>query len=128
VSRVVLNTFTWLAFTMGLVGLYAVTSYAVAQRTREIGIRMALGAEPRMVAWLILRRVLGYLTAGLSLGIVLTLVFHAMFSDTSGPDSPTDPALLAPLIAVVALVGVVSCAGPVRQAITLDPASTLRLE
>jgi ABC-type antimicrobial peptide transport system permease subunit len=103
-------------------------SYAIGQRTRELGLRMALGATPRRIAWLVLGRLSGHVIAGLALGLLLTVAFHARFSDTSAPDGPTSPSLLIPLAAIVALVCVAACLPVLRRALRLDPASTLRFE
>jgi putative ABC transport system permease protein len=128
VSARILFSISGIAFVLGLVGLYALTSYGVAQRSREIGIRVALGARPGDMAWLVVRRVLIQVGGGVALGFLFALAFHAAFSAVEGPERPTDPATFLPLVAIVALVSLAACAAPILRAARVDPAVTLRLD
>ena len=90
-----LMTIALIAFGLAAVGLYAVTAHAVAQRTQEIGIRVALGAGTRQVAWLVLRRALRQLAVGLVAGIICTYAFDRAFRRRSA-NSAMNPIILGP--------------------------------
>jgi putative ABC transport system permease protein len=119
--------FAGIALVLSAVGLYAVTAYSVTQRTAEIGIRMALGAEPQHVMWLVLRRALLHLTIGLPLGIAgafaVARLMRSVLVATSA-DVLTVPALAVLMIAV----SVAASFWPARRATQLDPMAALRCE
>jgi predicted permease len=117
-----------LASLLAAVGLYGVMAYVVARRTREIGIRMALGATQKNVAWMILREIIGMLGAGLCIGLVAAygigrVVESLLFGVKAG-----DPAVF--VIAAGLLVVVALLAGwlPSRKAANVDPMVALRYE
>jgi ABC-type antimicrobial peptide transport system permease subunit len=128
VSARILFSISAISFVLGLVGLYGLTSYGVAQRSREIGIRVALGAKPGDMAWMVIRRVAFQVGGGLALGFLFTLAFHAAFSAVEAPERPTDPATFLPLVAIVTLVSLAACAAPILRAARVDPAVTLRMD
>src|SRR5262249_30165441 len=118
-----------LALAMALVGLYGVMSFAVSQRTREIGIRVAIGASARSVITLVLRQgfrvVLVGLMAGAMGGALLSrLLTRAMVGLGRGFDAPT----FGLVIGFFAVVALVACLIPARRAATVDPAVALRRE
>ena len=117
--------FALVALVLSAVGIYAVTSYAVTQRTSEIGVRMALGAQPRQVSWLILRSGLGQLAIGLTLGLLgawsLTFVLQALLVQTAA----TDPLTFGSITALLSIVTIVACLVPARRATKLDPLKAL---
>jgi putative ABC transport system permease protein len=120
--------FAGLALVLASVGLYGVLSYAVALRTREIGVRMALGAQPAAVVAMILRR--GVALAGI--GVVIGLggawaATRAMTTLLYGV-TPTDPVTYAAVPAILIAVALVACWIPARRAARLDPAMVLRQE
>jgi putative ABC transport system permease protein len=120
---------TAIALGLSTVGLYAVTSHAVGQRTREIGLRMALGARPRHVRRLVIRRAAVQLALGLTAGILCNLAWDRMFSvGDRALLSPMDPLPLMMVSAVVVLVAGVACLMPVRRAVRMDPVAALRQE
>ena len=123
---VVLAGFAAFAVAITAVGLFGVLSFTVAQRTREIGVRLALGAHDRDVAWLVLNQVLWVVGVGITSGMALawtgTHVLSAFMYGVSAHDPLTF--LLAPL--VIVLVAMVSCVGPVRRALTASPLVSLR--
>jgi predicted permease len=117
-----------MAVLLSTVGLYAVLAYAVTQRTQEIGLRMAVGAQPRQVCWLILKRGLAHLALGVTAGLAGTLGLNQVLRFGLTEVGPTDPAMLAMIIALVAIVSIAACLVPVRRAIRIDPVSALRAE
>ena len=114
-----------MALVLSAVGIYAVTSYAVTQRTSEIGVRMALGAQPRQVSWLILRSGLGQLAIGLTLGLLgawsVTSVLQSLLVQTAA----TDPLTFATISGLLSLVTLIACLIPARRATRLDPLKAL---
>jgi ABC-type lipoprotein release transport system permease subunit len=113
---------------MGLAGLYAVIAFAVNQKTREIGIRMALGASPRSVLRSVLRSGCGIAAAGLTLGIAGALAVADYFSEYLIGVDPHDPWTFTLVPAALLLVSLAACWIPARQASRVDPAVTLRQE
>jgi putative ABC transport system permease protein len=120
--------FALIALTLSAVGLYAVTAYAVSQRTQEIGLRMALGAQGNQVSWLFLRRSLVQLAIGLTIGVAGALGVGALFSSTNllVQNSGRDPITIGGITLLLALVAVVACIVPARRATRLDPMIALR--
>jgi predicted permease len=125
VSSAIITTIACIALLLAAVGLGAVTAHAAAQRTAEIGIRIALGARRGQLIWMVLRRSLFHVTAGLALGIPLTFVWERLFV---GPGSLTTAPILLFVIGVFAGVAALASLVPARRAIRLDPAAALRQE
>jgi putative ABC transport system permease protein len=117
--------FALIALVLSAVGIYAVTSYAVTQRTSEIGVRMALGAQPRQVSWLILKSGCGQLAIGLALGLVggwgVTFVLKSLLVQIPG----TDPVTFGAITVLLSVVTLVACLIPARRAMRLDPLQAL---
>jgi predicted permease len=111
-----------------LSGLHAMLSYAVARRSREIGIRVALGANRHIIVGTILKRVLAILGLGCGIGALVSAGTGPAISAMVLGVSPRDPALLLALAAVLLLIALISCAGPVRRSLRVDPLSSLRDE
>lgn len=131
VSSDILRSISAIALMLALVGLYGVTAHAVTQRTHEIGIRVALGASPRNVTWLVLRRALTYVGAGLAVGLLFTYVFERTFIgtvDTTGGQSLTSPLNLGLVVGLVIVIAIVACAWPAARAARVQPTATLRAE
>jgi putative ABC transport system permease protein len=101
-------------------GIHALMSFTVSRRTREIGIRVALGARPRSIVAGIFGRALLQITAGVVAGSVLVALF--------GLGSLRQVLLLLAAIAVMLLVGVVACAVPLRRALAVQPTQALKAE
>jgi putative ABC transport system permease protein len=116
------------ALILAAVGLYAITAYSVAQRTQEIGIRMALGARAMQVWWLVTRRATVQLAVGLLLGVIGAVgvgrVLPAVLAGTGG----ADPITLLIVSAVLSAVGLAAALVPARRATRLDPISALRTD
>jgi predicted permease len=117
-----------LALLLAAVGLYGVLSYAVAQRTQEIGIRMALGATGRNVLWLVLRQSLRVVVIGIALGLSLALVCTRLLSTFLYGLSPTDPLAIVLSLLLLILVALVACYLPARRATKVDPMVALKCE
>ena len=120
--------FAVIALVLSAVGIYAVTAYSVTQRTQEIGVRMALGAQPRQVSWLILRQGLVQLAIGLTLGIAGALAAAPVLRTLLVQIKPSDPATLAGIGIVFTAVTICACLIPARRATRLDPLAALRVE
>jgi macrolide transport system ATP-binding/permease protein len=116
------------ATVLAAIGLYAVTSFTVARRTREIGLRMALGADVRSVLALVLRDVVSTTLVGIALGLPLAVALGRLFESRLVGLHASDPATLS--AATLALVLVVLLAGyvPARRATRVDPMVALRVE
>jgi putative ABC transport system permease protein len=122
-----LMTIALIAFGLAAVGLYAVTAHAVTQRTQEIGIRVALGADTRQVAWLVLRRALRQLATGLVVGAICTYAFDRAFGD-GGANSFMNPTIIGPAIALLITMTLAASLAPILRATRLDPVVALRKE
>jgi predicted permease len=116
------------ALLIGVVGIYSVISYAVAQRTREIGVRMALGAQISDVRTMFLRHGLGLTAIGIAVGVGVALVLTRVMSALLFGVGPTDAVTYAAGSASLALVAVLATSVPARRAALSDPAVVLRQE
>jgi putative ABC transport system permease protein len=119
---------TFIAVGLSTVGLYAVTAHGVSQRTHEIGVRTALGARPRQVIGIILRRALVQLALGFTAGIACTLVWDRLFSSGRAGVRATDPQSLIIVAAMLTVIAGVACSVPARRATHLDPVAAIRHE
>jgi putative ABC transport system permease protein len=128
ISRLLLLVFGAVALVLSAIGIYGVMSYLVGQRTREMGIRLALGATPAGVQALIVRRVLLLGSIGLGLGLAGAVVLGRLLAQTVRGISAVDPLSFAGALAVLLTVTVVACAVPAWRASRIDPAITLREE
>jgi predicted permease len=128
IAAIVLGIFGVLAMVLAATGLFALMAYAVARRTREIGIRMALGARPLQVLSSVLRRTLVLCAVGISIGAIITLAAARLLSAILYGVSPRDPATYATAILLMALVALLACWNPAARSIRIDPARTLREE
>lgn len=120
--------FAFIALALSAVGLYAVTAYSVTQRTQEIGVRMALGAQGNQVAWLFLKRSFILLAIGLTLGIAGAFGVGQLFSSTQLliQTSARDPITIGGIALLLAVVATVASVWPARRATRLDPLIALR--
>ncbi|MBS1786893.1 MAG: ABC transporter permease [Acidobacteria bacterium] len=116
------------ALLLACIGLYGILSYAVARRSHEIGIRMALGAQAGNVLWLVMREALMLVIIGLVVGLIASLVLTQMTSSLLFGLTPSDPLTIA--MAVTVLIAIAALAGylPARRATKFDPLTALRHE
>jgi predicted permease len=122
------SLFAVIALILAAVGLYAVTAYAVTQHTREIGVRVVLGAAPSQVIALFLRRGAVQLGIGLVIGVAGAFGVGRLLQAFLVQTSPRDPLTLVSIIALLTIVAIVACIVPARRATRLDPLQALRHE
>jgi putative ABC transport system permease protein len=120
--------FGLLALLLACVGLYGIMSFAVASRTREIGIRMALGAERRDVVWLILREALLLVLVGVAVGLPSALAAARLVSSLLFGLTPADPVSMSLAALLMLAVGAAASYIPARRALRVDPMVALRYE
>jgi putative ABC transport system permease protein len=123
-----LSLFAALALTLASVGIYGVISYAVSQRTREIGVRMALGAHPADVLRLILGEGLKLVFAGVVLGVIGALAMTRFLTTMIYGVSASDPLIFLFVVTLLVAVSVAACYVPARRAMRVDPIIALRYE
>ena len=116
------------ALAMATIGLYGVMSFSTATRTREIGVRMALGAERRSVLMLILRQGVGQLAAGLALGLGLAALLSRGLGILLFGVRPWDPPVFAAVVLALAAAGTVASFIPARRATRVEPVEALRFD
>jgi ABC-type antimicrobial peptide transport system permease subunit len=120
--------FAGIALVISAVGLYAVTAYSVAERTTEIGVRMALGAQAGDVLWLVLRRAAVQLALALPVGIAGALAVGQLIQGVLLRTNGRDPLVIGSIAAIMAAVSMAACIVPARRATQLDPLRALREE
>ncbi|HEX5430825.1 MAG TPA: FtsX-like permease family protein [Bryobacteraceae bacterium] len=124
----VLSAFGILAIVLAAVGLYGVMAYAVARRTREVGIRMALGATSGDVMRSVLKRVAAVAGTGALVGAAGAFAAGKLFSQVLYGIGEHDPLTFAVAILIMILVAALASWVPARRAIRVDPAASLRIE
>jgi putative ABC transport system permease protein len=123
-----LVTFGAIAGVLAVTGIYGVISYAVAQRTHEIGIRLALGASARAIVTLIMRQAVVVVAAGLIVGVIGSLVLTRLIANTLFGIEATDPLTFAAVSLLLLAAALVACIVPTRRALKVHPSEVLRYE
>jgi putative ABC transport system permease protein len=127
-TMTLLGTFAGIALLLAVVGIYGAVAYTVEQRTGEIGVRMALGAQAIDVLRLVVRQGMNPVILGLIIGLAGTFVVGRLLAAQLYQISPYDPSLLAVATLVLAVAGLLACLIPARRATRVDPIVALRTE
>ena len=127
-TTLLLALFGAAALTLAGLGIYGVIAVATAQRTREIGLRIAMGAEPRNVVWLIVRGALGLAGAGVAIGLLAALLLAQTLTSLLFDVAPFDVATLATVSLLLLAVAAAAAWSPARRASRVDPLVALRTE
>jgi putative ABC transport system permease protein len=125
---VLLGLFGALGLLIVIVGVYGVVSYAVAQRTHEFGVRLALGASPSRIRTMVLRDGLALAVAGTTVGLTSSLALTHLLGSLLFDVPPRDPLTLATASAVMVVVALGACWTPARRATKVNPLVALRCE
>jgi putative ABC transport system permease protein len=125
---VLVGAFGAAALLLAAIGVYGVISFSVARRTREIGVRIALGADRAAVRRLVIREGMALAGAGLALGLVAALALSRVLSSLLFETRTHDPLTLAAVGVLLLFVALLACAIPARRAANLDPQTALRVE
>ena len=120
------SVFAGVAMLLSAVGLYAVISYSVAQRTREIGVRTALGAPSTSILVMVIRNGLGIVCAGLIIGVVFALILSRFITSVLYGVSPTDPLTLGVCATLLGIAAFLACVIPALRATRINPITALR--
>jgi putative ABC transport system permease protein len=128
IAAVIAASLGILGLLLAIVGVYGVVSYAASQRTQEIGIRVALGAQPRQILTMILRQGCVTVGSGLIAGILASVGMARLVGIFLVGVSPVDPFIYFAVSASLALVALLACYIPARRAMRVDPMVALRHE
>jgi putative ABC transport system permease protein len=125
---VLIGAFAVLALVLAMVGVFGVLAYSVQQRTREFGVRMALGAGAMNVLGLVLGSAVRVIGIGVAIGLVLAFAFAQSVAAFLFGVQPRDPVTFASVGAVLVLTAMVACAVPALRAVRVDPVEAFRNE
>jgi len=117
-----------LGLALAVIGIYGVTAYAAGQRTQEIGLRMALGAQPATILWMVSRHGLAIIGAGLALGLAIAIAVSHLVGDFLVGVGATDPLTYLGVSLLLSLVALAACYLPARRSMRVDPMVALRHE
>jgi putative ABC transport system permease protein len=127
-SMILLSVFAMIALLLSSIGIYGVLSYVVAQRTREIGIRIALGAQRSVVMRLMLGEGMRMALVGVAIGVALALGLTRLMTSQLYAVSATDPITFTGVAVILIGVALFACYIPARRAMRVDPMVALRYE
>jgi predicted permease len=127
-TTILFVAFAALAVVLGIIGIYGVLAFLVSKRTREIGIRLALGALPRDVLWLVLKEGARFSLIGIALGLGSAVAITRLLASELYGVSPADPVTFLTAAALMTVVTMLACYFPTRRAMRVDPMSALRYE
>ena len=127
-NMLLLAIFAAVALMLAAVGIYGVISYSVSQRTHEIGIRLALGAQRRDILRLVVGQGLGLTLLGVGLGLAAALALTRFLTTLLFGVSPTDPVAFGVIALLLTGVALLACYAPARRATQVDPMVALRCE
>ncbi|MGH9830511.1 MAG: FtsX-like permease family protein, partial [Blastocatellia bacterium] len=127
-NTLLLSVFAGLALLLAVIGVYGVISYSYAQRTREIGLRMALGALPSSVKLMALGEGVTLASSGVAIGLGLAFALTRTLASLLYSVSPADPATYAVMVGVLLAAALLACYLPARRASRVEPMSALRYE
>jgi putative ABC transport system permease protein len=125
---VLLGVFATLAALMAAMGIYGVVAYSISTRTREIGIRMALGGSPQAIITMALRQVSVMIAAGLGVGVVSAVGLSRLFQSLLFGISATDAVTYAATALLLLTISILACFIPARRAAAIDPVLALKHE
>ena len=125
-NTTLLSVFAGVSLLLALIGVYGVMSYTVAQHTREIGIRMALGAQPAAILKLILGRGLALVSIGVGIGVAASFALTRFIESLLFGVTPTDPLTFTMIVVLLGLVALLACLIPAQRAMRVDPIVVLR--
>jgi putative ABC transport system permease protein len=127
-ASLLLEAFACVALFLCAVGLYGILTYVATQRMRELGVRLALGAQKRQLIWIIMRRAVVILISGLILGLVLSLVATRVIANVMYGVKANDPLTLSLASLLLLLTGLLASYVPARRAANVDPIRILRTQ
>jgi predicted permease len=117
-----------LGLTLAVVGIYGVMTYAIGQRTQEIGVRMALGAQRGTILWMVSRQGLAIVGAGLAIGLLFALAVGGLVGEFLVGIGPTDPVTYVTVSVLLSIIALAACYVPARRATHVEPTVALRYE
>ena len=118
----------FLGLTLAVVGIYGVMAYAVGQRTQEIGVRMALGAQRQTILWMVSRQVLAIIGTGLSIGLLTAIAAGRLVGEFLVGIGPADPVTYISVSILLCFIALAACCIPARRATHIEPTVALRYE